>query len=144
MVPRGRVVSCQQNPGASHGVTSLKQLLQTAIRNCGIAFDTDSSIARFFTPEELLITQGFPVSTQSKPVPLCSFNLLRAGRSRTTVVGQAGNSMNVNVVGTMVNYTLSTPLPRINLARPPSQTCIVDEDEVSQNSFAEVSVNMLA
>ena len=108
-------VSLNQNPVAGFAVHSSWNALQTLIKNVGIIYSLPHK--RFLTPSEGLLAQGFPVLAMADSArPLCSFNYDRP-RKRTAVLGQAGNSMNVQAAGLagiiypLVNFTFpDTPL----------------------------------
>lgn len=92
-------VSLNQNPEAGFAIHSSWNALQCLIKNVGVIFSMPHR--RFLTPLEGLLAQGFPVlglPRRSSMQMLCSFNADRA-RKRTTVLGQAGNSMNVQSAG---------------------------------------------
>ena len=97
---------------------STEDTLHTIIRNAHVLWA--ESFGRWFTSREALLAQGFPVtndalswSQQSAPEikPLCSFNISRlqsnfASRSRVAMMHQAGNAMNVNVVGSVLLFAM--------------------------------------
>ena len=83
------------------------QCLCTLIRNTHICMSSEH--LRWFTAKELLVAQAFPaiptLLVDSRPVT--SFNIERAAkRKRVAMVQQAGNSMNVNMVGALLLYFL--------------------------------------
>ena len=85
--------------------------LNTIIKNCGIMMCDHPGINRWMFWNEMLASQGFPVteefvkcSARGKTLPLCSFNFDRCTQSLSPrrvskVKGQAGNTMNVNMIG---------------------------------------------
>ena len=108
-----QVVQLNQDPSFSR-VMPTCEVLHTIIRNAHIVWA--ESFQRWMTSREALLAQGFPVtndalswSQQGAPetVPLCSFNKSRLqanyySRSRGAMMHQAGNAMNVNVVGSVL------------------------------------------
>jgi hypothetical protein len=68
----------------------------------GIQWDTLEN--SFLTPNDVLLTQGFPTrSSMSMDAPCCSFALDRS-HSLNATTGQAGNSMNIHIAGVMLMY----------------------------------------
>ena len=94
-------VSLNQNPEAGFAVHSSWIALQTLIKNVGIIYSLPHK--RFLTPTEGLLAQAYPVLSMANSArPLCSFNHERPPkkpRKRTAVLGQAGNTMNVQSAG---------------------------------------------
>ena len=95
----------------------------TIIKNCGIVMSQPHG--RWLFPSELLASQGFPTTPALLKAALggrtnsvCSFNEEREdhempltrqaipGRKRSAVCGQAGNAMNVNMIGAAVMWLL--------------------------------------
>jgi len=90
-----------------HPQTSSQDTLCTVIRNPHLIVSPEHG--RWMSARELLCTQGFPVypvllqAATSSDRPVCSFNKERAAhhgpRHRTSITRQAGDSMNVNMIG---------------------------------------------
>lgn len=98
-------------------VTASPTRLNTLIRNTTLLWSREAK--RFFAPVELLCSQGFPVRTRFTAVaaqdpnycfPACSFALGLSDREkkphRNHWAQQAGNSMNVTVVGLVMLFAL--------------------------------------
>ena len=85
--------------------------LNTIIKSCRIMMCDHPGINRWMFWNEMLGSQGFPVteefvkcSARGKTLPLCSFNVDRSTQSQSPrkvikVKGQARNTMNVNMIG---------------------------------------------
>ena len=109
-----RVHMLQQNPHVGRGISSGADILNTVIKNSGVMFSSPHQRSLHWS--ELLISQGFPVlpglaypSNPQAGASCCSFAIARQKsqpRRRSAVAGQAGNSMNLNVVGVMLLYAL--------------------------------------
>ena len=92
-----------QNPDG-HPQKSSQELLNTLTKNTTVLMSAEHR--RPMIPEELLISQGFPVYEELAAAAcgerggakLCSFQNHRL-RCRSAVVGQAGNSVNVAIMG---------------------------------------------
>ena len=99
------VCSAGQNPWkhTSHNRGSTK--LATIIKNAHIQYSLDDG--RWLTAEELLLAQAFPVKGLAGNGEWCSFSKPREGRHRTTMIGQCGNSMNVNAIGAALMWMFS-------------------------------------
>ena len=98
-----------------HTQKSGEEWFCTLIRKSHIVHSGEHS--RWLVPKELLMSQGFPVtedlllaSTRCS-TPVCSFNLPRGDsmppRARTATAGQAGDTMNVNVIGSFLIASLA-------------------------------------
>lgn len=117
-----------QNP-SKHPQKSSGPLLMTTIKNCGLVMSMDHQ--RWIFAVEHLAAQGFP-STEAllrtcldgDRVEVCSFNVDRTSRltpqkpgkgrrrfiperTRTAVCGQAGNTMNVCMIGSVILWQLA-------------------------------------
>ena len=98
-----RCYQLNQNP-AKHAHKSRDDgELHTIIRNCHILFADGPNMNRALTPQEVLIAQGFPLNEELSKIatgcqPCCSFELQRE-RSRNEMMMQAGNSININMIG---------------------------------------------
>eukprot|EP00969_Alexandrium_andersonii_P278352 12304040-Alexandrium_andersonii.AAC.1 len=98
-----------QNPHAERGVSSDGPIMHTVISNAGIQWA--SPFNRWFTPRELLLANGIPVtfglghvggSTGFRASSFCSGGTLRKSpRKRQNIQHQAGNTMNTMTVGVM-------------------------------------------
>ena len=97
------VVMLNQNPDKHAHTSAGKRTLPTLIKNTHMLYSTRHH--RWLTPYELLVVQNFPVyDFLSQHGETCSFNRARetlrlSPRRRSVICEQAGNSMNVNVMG---------------------------------------------
>jgi len=106
----GRVWSLTQDAN-KHPICSGEDELQTILKHCGLLWNDE--LKRWMTPNEVLMSMGNPtISTPGMQLPLaCSFQVDRTAlglppRSRNAKLHQAGNSMNVNVMGYLTIYRL--------------------------------------
>lgn len=107
----GLICSLNQRPAAGRGVSSKSKTMYTLIANPSLHFLTKQK--RWLLPSELLILQGFPVLARfSQPggtkKPACSFAAAPQlpARRRLDTLKQAGNSMQVPVIGATMLYVL--------------------------------------
>ncbi len=109
----------------THPQRSSEHLLPTIIRNVGILFSPMHK--RWLTARELLCVQGFPALNHllaaattgdtsfsldearpgTKLSPVCSFNVANATRQRSSMAGQAGDSMSVNMIGAAIVHLIA-------------------------------------
>ena len=104
-----------------HPQMTRSDLLMTLIKSGGIVMS--SMHRRWLFAFEKLASRGFPVfnklllaATNGRPQPVCSFNIPRhdchspitgvplPARKRNAVVGQSGDTMNVNVIGSALMF----------------------------------------
>ena len=102
----GRVCYLNQNPAVT-AMKSTETKLNTMIKNVGAMWSDKADPPRLMNPYEILATQVFPVLPEhSHGKVTCSFQLKRP-RGRTALAVQAGNAMNVAVIGTCILYALT-------------------------------------
>ena len=98
-----KVFQLNQRILRGRAIVSSERELQTVIKNCGLLWD--DAACRWFHPEELVASQGFPV-TWKTPV-VTSYQMPRATpRSRACMLERAGNSMNVCCLGALHVYRM--------------------------------------
>ncbi len=107
----GMICMLNQKPSSGRGISSSTRTCYTLISNPSIHYLTKHK--RWLLPSEMLILQGFPVtSALSCPggpqVPACSFAAAPSlpARSRRNVQAQAGNAMQIPVIGSVLHYLL--------------------------------------
>lgn len=119
----GRCYSLNQNPIGFATKSPSQKVLHTVIKNCHLIWgdsvherlqklgtQTIWKCDRWLIPEELLFSQGFPVFPWMRNSEHASWTINRnefglTERSRHAVAGQAGNTMNLNVVGIIFLFT---------------------------------------
>ena len=92
------------------------RLWHTIMRNVGLVWVT--SAQRWYVPEELFVSMGFPVTSEAIAAcgVDCQFSRTRPSedvsslRSRRSSVQQVGNGMHVNVIGSVL-ATISLYFP---------------------------------
>ncbi len=108
-----RIFSIAQDITTGHKMLSGDKKLQCIHRNCGLMWVQSQN--RWLTPLELLCLQGFPVHPRlhggicrlgRAQKQLCSFNVCRVGCHRNRISQQVGNSMSVNMVGSVILWAL--------------------------------------
>ncbi len=105
----GFVCNLNQKPANDRGVSSDKGIMYTIIANPSLHYV--SRYMRWITPHELLLLQGFPIVKQltcfgPSARPATSFAFPMADRSRRDICRQAGNSMQVMVIGAVLQYVV--------------------------------------
>ena len=142
-----KVLSLAQDPAFSK-VTSTRDVLHTIIRNAHILWV--ESFQRWMTSREALLAQGFPVTNEALQwsqdgapdiLPLCSFNSSRLqsnfhSRSRVQMMHQAGNAMCVQVVGSVMLFSLLHAQPVHNIVIPRALSFVDESDSSSQPSHS--------
>ena len=92
-----------------HPQKSTTVRMNTIIKNCHIIMSAEHK--RWLCAKELLVSQAIPAygflaaASCGTVRNWCSFNVDRK-RSRTAMAGQAGNTMNVNMIGAGLLYIL--------------------------------------
>ncbi len=87
--------------------------LNTIIKHVRLLYVPSLPQPRWWSAKELLLTQGFPVSAallsagNEADLMSSAFGRPRAGRTLSAMRGQAGNAMNVNVVGVFLLFVLA-------------------------------------
>ena len=86
-----------------------RKSLMTIIKNVGLVFWSQGN--RWLTPSECLLAQGFSVTLESKVhAESTSFDVPRAfPRNQSAMFMQAGNSMNVHMIGLALVWALVFP-----------------------------------
>ena len=112
--PHGFTHQLNQFERNKRGVSSSSHLLQTITANASLHYNIDW--ARRLTPSKLLLAQGFPVLKRlSGGKRCCSFAptdvqdkdpTMMPKRRRTTIMSQAGNSMQLVCAGTIFFYVM--------------------------------------
>lgn len=115
-----KVYQLNQDETKERGIVSSERYLQTIIKNAHLLWVDTAQ--RWLTAEEMLLAQGFPLSSGIKVVlpdggivtdltptgrACCSFNVVDTDRVRKEMASQAGNSMNVSVVGVPLVYCIA-------------------------------------
>lgn len=107
---QGFVCMLNQRPSAGRQITSATNNMYTLISNPSLHWIT--ALDRWMLPIEHLLVQGFPVIKEltfpgaAEATPACSFTKSLSGRTRRDVCAQAGNSMQVCVVGSVLQYII--------------------------------------
>ena len=87
--------------------------LNTIIKHVRLLYVPNLAQPRWWSATELLLTQGFPVSPvvltakNASDLTCSAFGRPRKGRTLSAMRCQAGNSMNVNVVGVFLIFSLA-------------------------------------
>ena len=114
-------VACQLNQRVAYdrSIKSTPTTMYSIVKSPALHFVLNRG--RWFFPRELLLMQGFPIltrlasplSVRASPLLVTSFNFAIPGRNRWEIMRQAGNTMQVVSIGSILLYVLcfvpSTP-----------------------------------
>ena len=119
----GAAVSLGQDPDCHAMHNAGKFTLGAIIKNSGIVYSTIHH--RWLAPSEFLATQCFPVFPDlSAHGETCSFSKCRSAlglppRRRAVIIEQAGNSMNLNMIGVAWLWWLLTDVHASRVSASP-------------------------
>ena len=135
---------------------SKKGVMQCLLAECSLYWF--EPVGRFFTARELLLMMGFPVykeilailqprESHDSLISVCSFNENRSvrvgvGRKRAALSHQAGNSMCVTAIGSVVLFVLA--FLEIHDDAPTGSTAVVSVDRPLSDVRAQRFLSRLA
>lgn len=111
------MVCCPGQDPLTHPFLSGTQAMGAIISSSSVVWADGLAEPRWLVPSELLLTQGFVSQPEHHSIAGFStpFSRWRPGRQRQHVLSQAGNSMNVQVMGHLIVITFLNFLNRNHL-----------------------------